>query len=228
MFAIAVVGCNFDVTDIQSIDIDHDAENEKNVKLAEDLMYYDPRYIASKVPGFDKDTSKGIRLGYFIRSSDGKPSYRVTYSLKTPSVSANISELKKGFENFIPKLAAFHASKEPVFVGLEPVGMSWAKSLFSESASTLLSESSTLLKEVVSLDQLSKISAQLSSEYGKPLAVLFVRAQYYEAFGGIPESVSLFYSANCADQKALMIRISMHQQNQKWLVMGFSFEPIKA
>ena len=52
----------------------------------------------------------------------------------------------------------------------------------------------------------------------------FVRAQYYEAFEEIPESVSLFYLAKFDNQKSKTIRISMHQQNQKWLVMGFNIK----
>ncbi len=228
LLALAVYGCSVDVSDTQIIDIELYAENDKNVKLAEDLMYYDPRYLAFKIPAFDESTSQGIRLGYFIRSSDGKPSYRVTYSLKTPSVAANITELKKGFETFIPELASFHASKEPIFVELEPEGMRWSKSLFTESALTLLSESSTLLKEAISPDQFSKINKKLLNEYGNPQEMSFVRAQYYEAFGEMPESVSLFYLAKFSDQKALMVRISMHHQGNKWLVIGFNLEPVKA
>ena len=99
IFVIAIIGCNFTVTDIQDIKIDYYAENEKNVKLAENLMHYDPRYVASKIPAFDESTSNGIRLGYFIRSSDEKPSYRITYNLKKPSVVANLAELKERFSS---------------------------------------------------------------------------------------------------------------------------------
>ena len=220
-FIFSIFGCNYVVTDIQDIEINYYLENEKNIKLAENLIYYDPQYIASKIPAFDENTSKGIRFGYFIRSSDKKPRYRITYNLKKPSIVANLAELKEGFENFIPALAAFHVSKESIFVELKPIGKSWAKSLFSESAGTLLSESSTLLKKLVSSNRFLEISAQLQKEYGKPLKISFVRAQYYEAFGKIPESVSLFYLAKFDNKKSKMVRISIHQQGQKWLVMGF-------
>ncbi len=221
---LAIIGCDFNATDIQIIDIGYYPENNKNVKLAEELIYYDPQYIASKVPAYNENTSKGIKLGYFVRSSDGKPSYRVTYSLKNPSVASNLAELKKQFSEFIPKLVAIHASKEPIFAELQPTGKIWVESLFSDSANALFDKSSSVFQKTVSREQLTTISSQLLKEYGKPIGIEFVRAQYYESFGENPEQVSLFYSARFNNQKKLMIRISTHQQKQQWLIMGFNLE----
>lgn len=224
--SIVMVGCNFNVTDMQDIEIDYYSDNEKNIKLTKDLMYYDPQYIASKVPALNEDTGDGIRLGYFIRSSDKKPSYRITYSLKNLSVASNIEELKKQFEDFIPKLAEIHASKEAVFVELEPVGERWIREFFSGSVQTLFIDSSTILKNAISQEKFLKFSSQFINEYSKPLEMSFVRAQYYEAFGEFPESVSLYYLTKFHDKKALMIRVSLNQENEKWLVMGINLEPI--
>lgn len=228
VLAFVMVGCSVNVSDIQSIDIDYYAENDKNIKLAEDLMFYDPRYIAFKIAAVDEDSLKGMRLGYFIRSSDGKPSYRVTYNLKNLSVSSKLSELKRGFEEYIPKLAASHVSKASLFTELEPLGMKWSNSLFAEEVDSLYAESSTLLKEAISPEQFSKVVTQLSGQYGSEINIGFVRAQYYEAFEDMPESVSLFYKADFAEQKVLMIRVSMHQQSQKWRVMGFNIQPVQS
>ena len=225
VIVLALPGCNFDVNETQFIDIDTYPEIEKNVKLVEDLIYYDPRYIADKVPSFNEATAKGIRLGYFVRSSDGKPSYRVTYSMKVPAVSINIESLKADFERFIPKLAAFHASKSKLFIDLSPRGEEWANSLFDSTAEDIMSASSGLLRESITIDQLANAINSISSEYGAPLSTSFVRAQYYEAFAGIPESVSLFYLQIFPNEKKALTRVSFHQENRNWAVMGFRVEP---
>lgn len=223
--AIALSGCGFDVNDIQSIDIKTYSETDKNVKLVEDLVYYDPRYIAHKVPSLNESTAQGIKLGYFVRSSDGKPSYRITYSMKVPAVAKNIDSLKSDFEKFIPELAAFHASKSELFDALAPQGQEWIHSLFDRSAEDILSTSSSLLRESVSVEQLTSAITSMSSEYGSPSTTDFVRAQYYEEFGGIPESVSLNYLQTYKNEKKAFIRVSLHQENEKWIVMGFRIEP---
>lgn len=226
-FAIAVslTGCSFDVTEIQSIDIETYPETEKNVKLAEDLMYYDPRYIAHKVPSFNESTSQGIKLGYFVRSSDGKPSYRVTYSKTVPAVSENIDSLRSDFETYIPKLATVHASKAELFTDLSPKGQEWANSLFHRSAEDILSTSSSILRESITVEQLTTAIKNMSSEYGAPSSTDFVRAQYYEEFGGLPESISLYYLQVHKKDKKTFIRVSFQQENEKWTVMGFRVEP---
>lgn len=221
----ALSGCSFDVNDIQSIDIETYAETDKNVKLAEDLMYYDPRYIAHKVPSFNESTAQGIKLGYFVRSSDGKPSYRVTYSLKVPAVASNIDSLKSDFESFIPKLAEFHASKDDLFNSLSLKGQSWASSLFSRSAEDILSTSSSILRESITAEQLTAAIKNFSSEYEAPISTEFVRAQYYEEFDDIPESVSLYYLQTYQNGKKAFIRVSFHQESGNWAVMGFRVEP---
>lgn len=218
------IGCELNVTDTQHIDIKHYQDNDKNKKLAEDLIYYDTRYVATKVPLLTEETAAGIQLGYFIRSTDNKPVYQIKYNLKNPGIASNLDEFKKQFSEFIPKFAAFHASKEPTFIKLQPVGRLWASNMFTDKASALLNESSTLLKNSVKPDQFLKMTSELSKAYGKPQSLYFVRAQYYEKFSDLPESVSLFYEATFSNHNKLMIRISMHEQDKAWVVMGFQYQ----
>lgn len=225
VIVLALSGCSYNVNEIQSIDIDTYSEAEKNVKLAEDLIYYDPRYIAHKVPSLNEATAKGIRLGYFVGTSDGKSSYRITYNMKVPAVAVNIESLKSDFEEFIPKLAAFHASKSELFIDLSPRGAEWANSLFDSSAKEILSASSSVLRESITIEQLTNAVNSISSEYGTPSSTAFVRAQYYEAFAGIPESVSLFYLQTFPNEKKSLTRVSFHQENNNWVAMGFRVEP---
>ncbi len=218
-------GCSFDVINIQSIDIDTYAETTENVKLIKDLLYYDPRYIAYKVPNYNKETAKGIKLGFFLRSSDGKPSYRITYSMKNSAVAKNIDSLQSDFQDFIPKLAAEHASRSELFEELTPKGQSWIKLLFDRSADEALSASSSLLRGSVTSEQLSMAIKNISSKFGVPVSTDFVRAQYYEKFTDAPESVSLFYMQTYKNKKKVLIRVGFCQENKEWKVMGFRFEP---
>jgi len=220
-----MLGCSFDVNDTQIIDIEIHQDNEKNAKLAEDLIYYDPRYIAHKINSYNEQTARGLKLGYFVRSSDGKASYRITYSLKLPAVVSNHETLKAEFEAYIPQLAAFHASKEKLFKKLSPVGEKWANSMLEQSATTILVKSSSLLRDTVTEKKFADFLENISAEYGKRESTVYVRAQYYEAFENIPESVSLYYKQSFSSKKNAMVRISMHQEGGKWLVMGFNVQP---
>ena len=225
LLLILLTGCSFNINDIQSIDISVYSDNDKNVSLAKDLIYYDPRYISFKVPSLNEETAKGIKLGYFIRSSDGQPSYRVTYNLTVLAVASNIDELKLQFEKFIPELASFHASKYDLFQELAPKGNSWVDSLFNSPVTETLKKSSKILQESVTEEQLTNILEKISNEYGQPKSIKYVRAQYYEEFENLPESVSLYYLQSYPDSKKLMIRVSLHQVNGKWLVMGINVQP---
>ncbi len=221
----ALSGCSFNVNDVQFIVIETYPETEKNVKLAEDLMYYDSRYIAYKVPSLNESTAKGIKLGYFVRSEDGKPGYKITYSMKVPAVASNIDSLKSDFKTFIPKLAKFHASKDELFRNLSPKGQDWARSLFSRSTENILSSSSSLLRDSMTEEQLTAAIKNLLSEYDVPISTDFIRAQYYEEFEGIPEFLSIHYLQTYKNDKKALIRVNFHQENGSWAVMGFGVGP---
>jgi len=224
---LLISACSFKYTETQDIEITHYPDNERNAKLAEDLMYYDPQFLAHEIPALDQDTSKGIRIGYFVRSFDGKPSYRITYNRSIDAVEENIDELKTQFEAFIPLLAEKHASREALFLELEPIGLSWAKDFFAADAGTILQESSQVLRDYVTVLQLSKMQGELAKAYGPPTSVSYVRAQYYEAFDDVPESVSLFYEAEMADESSFVFRVSLHETDDGWRAIGFRFDKIR-
>ena len=218
---ILMMGCGYNASYVQNIEINCYGTNEKNVQLVKDLMYFNTGYLQSKVPGFDKSTASGIQLGYFIRARDGQAIYRIKYDLKNASVAVKFKELQKGFADFIPKLAASQVAKGPLFQELEPSGVMWVKSIFSKPVAELFNESSPLLKKLTTIDQFSKVCIQLRKEYGKPTVIKFVRAQYYERTKSMPESISLYYLTSFASYKKLLIRVSMYEQKGKWLVLGF-------
>jgi len=224
---VLAVACSFKYTETQDIEISNFADNERNAKLAENLMYYDPRFLSHKIPALDENTSKGIQLGYFVRSPDEQSSYRVTYNLSIDAVSANLDDLKKQFETYIPQLAAFHISKEPLFLELEPVGLAWVKDFLSGDANALLERSSQLLRDAMTVEQLLAMQDEFVVTYGEPTDITFVRAQYYEKFSDVPESVSLFYETQMTKDSSFMVRVSVHESDELWRALGFQFQKIR-
>lgn len=223
-----VTACSTDVEDIQNIYIEHYADNQANAKLAEDLMYYDARYIAANIPGFDEQSAAGISLGFFVRESDGVPSYRIQYDLTNPGIVTNLTSLKQGFERYIPQLAADHAAKSTVFEKLIPIAQSWVDTLFNGNITLLMNSRSELIKAQMSAEKLAELAGKLSADYGREPASSFLRAQYYRAFGHSPELVSLHYLVEAKDGKSILISISTHEVGGQWQLLGLWFEPINS
>ena len=223
-----VTACSSDVADTQNIYIEHYADNPANAKLAEDLMYYDARYIAANIPGFDEQSAAGISLGFFVRESDGVPSYRIQYDLTNPSVATNITSLKQGFETFIPQLAADHAGKSSAFEKLIPQAQKWVAALFKGDYALLMNSRSELIKSQMSAEKLAELGGKLSADYGRDPESSFLRAQYYRAFGNSPELFSLHYLVEAKDGKSILISISTHELGGKWQLLGLWFEPINS
>ncbi|ANO50662.1 hypothetical protein [Woeseia oceani] len=224
---VFIAACNYKYMETQDIEITHYADDERNTKLAEDLMYYDPRFLAHQILALNEETSHGIQLGYFVRSSDNKPSYRITYNRSVDAVSENLEDLKSQFEAYIPQLAAKHASKESLFLELEPMGMKWAQDFFSQEAGTILENSSKLLRDFVTVAQLEEFQRELETEFGSPTKFEFTRAQFYEEHADVPDSISLFYETEMSDNSVLMFRVSLHETEQEWRALGFRFDKIR-
>lgn len=218
-----LINCNVRMNELQDIEIHHYSQKEKNVEIVKEIIYYDPSYLAAKLPSLSKAASQGVQVGYFIRQSDGQACFRVTYNLKNPAVATNLQALKSDFADYVPKLASFHASKQPIFLKLQPVGKSWIQTLFSDSWITLYSKGSKLLKQNVDQTKFQSFVTQLHSKYGKVVSIEPANTQYYEPFSTLPESVSLFYETKFEQGKTSTVRISLYKENGSWVVMGFAF-----
>ncbi|HIF5950856.1 DUF4019 domain-containing protein [Vibrio parahaemolyticus] len=222
LVAFIVSGCSCEVSEVQFIDIQIYKDNDENKKLIEDLVYYDPRYIAYIVPSLNDSTAKGIEVGYFTRSSNDKTSYRIRYNLAVASVSENLEQLKSDFEKGINLLAYSHASKSELFHQLSGVGKQWVQTLSNKSAQEVLSGSSASLKNTTSPDELEVFLKNMNSEFGLPLSTEFLRAQYYDPFADVPRSVALYYLQTYDNDKKAFIRVSFEQEKGKWKVLGVS------
>ncbi len=222
LIALIVSGCGYKISEVQLIDIEIYKGNDENKKLIEELFYYDHRYLAFIVPSLNDSTAKGIDIGYFTRSSDGKTSYRVSYDLTVDSVSDNLEQLKTDFEAGINLLANTHASKSKLFHELSPVGEEWVQTLSNRTAQEVLAESSTTLRNTTLPNELQVFLTNLNDILGSPLSTKFLRAQYYTPFADVPESVALYYHQTYHDEREVFIRVSFEQEDGEWKVLGFS------
>lgn len=207
---------------IQSLAIDHYDNAQQNAALAEDLVYYDPHYLSHKIPAYTREIQQQIQIGYFVENTDNV-SYRIAYHLKEDkNTQQSLEQLKKDFADFIPKLAAQHASKNDLFTQLVPVGNDWLDSLFTQPVDSTLEKSSEILQFSIDDQQLGVYLDLVKRHYGKPTHRSYQRSQFYEAFNKTPESVSLFYLQHFSKGRTLTIRLSVHENDGQWQVMGFN------
>lgn len=219
-----LTACSFKTTYIQMIPIDLLETAEENQKLAEDLMYYDPRYYAHNMPTLKSIAGKGVRYGYHIATGSGRASFKVTYTTSMPQVAVNLSALQEEFETFVKILAEHHIEKMPLLESLRPEAMAWADTLFSEDASSFYTASSKMMKGVTNQVDFDRAMNQLRNQWPDRTAFSYLRGQYYLAFEEIPESVSLFFQADLPEGKFLVVRISMVEEGGKWVPLGFKID----
>lgn len=220
-----LTGCGVGSSYVQFIVIDVYPDQGRNVKLTKDLLYYDHSYLMSNMPALKSVSGKGVSLGYLIRATDGESVYRIKYDLKVAAVEKNIEALEAGFKRFIPELAKTHLEKEALVFQLSDSGRVWLQSLYKASANKVLSSSSTLLREKITLDQMAAIQNDLSSGFGLPESISFVRAQYYKKINDIPAFISLQFLRSYKDNKELFAWLSFVKEGDDWKVAGVRLNP---
>jgi len=220
-------GCGFGSNYVQFIVIDVYPDQDRNIKLTKDLLYYDHSYLTSNMPTLKSVSGKGVSLGYLIRATDGKPVYRIEYDLRVAAVEKNIEALQAGFKRFIPELVATHVAKEDLFSQLSDSGRAWLQSLYDAPANKVLSSSSILLREKLTLDQMTAFQNDLSSGLGRPESISFVRAQYYKKINDIPAFVSLHFLRSYKDNKELLAWLSFVKEGESWKVAGIRLDSPK-
>jgi hypothetical protein len=224
--SVLLLGCSVNVTDVQRIEISLYDDDKLNIKLAEDLMYYNGGYIAHHVLSLDEKTAKGIKLGYFVRSSDNTAFYQITYRLDNAAVLANHSNLQDEFESFIPRLAELHVEKEPVFEALKPMGRQVARDFYGDDPGAIWDSSSELLKSRVSRERFLELATSLKETYGEIASLDWLRGQYYQAFQGQPETISLFFKLEFENGKSNTFRTSVMEGVEEKSLVGFGVQPL--
>ncbi len=221
-------GCQFKVApyEVQHVEVDFYEDFEANIDLAVAISQYAVEYYVFHIEGYDESFVAGITLGASADSTDGRKAYiRVRYDFGDPMMAARRSQLKQGFEEFIPHLAQSHAEKELVFEERGPAGRDWLKAVFGGKGQELYEDFSSPLKGMISSAEWKKTSRLVSKDLGDPLSLRFLGGQFYEAFESNPESISLYYLGEFVGEDDLSIRVSEILEDGEWRVVGFKWEP---
>ncbi len=226
LFTILLVSCSSDVNYIQDINIAVYDDEESNVKLAENLIYYDLRYLAENIQGFNEESAKGIKLGYFIRKSDSKPSFRITYSLTNPSVAKNFDTLKSNFDSFIKKIAVQHVDKNQIFVDLQPTTKNIIENFFLMNVDTIWKYGASSIRSNMKKGALVRNAESIIKEFGELSNVEYIRSQYYDAMLGKHELIAMHYKISTSKNKTGSMSITYQYEIDSWKIAGYRIAPI--
>ena len=112
-----LTSCSTNVIDYEIIKvIDHYEENEKNIQLGKDLLYYNYMPgLAKLIDGFNDEDAKNIRWEYFIQESSKQVSFRVKLNVKNLTVLNNREKIISYFTNEVENNYQFHMKNEGLF-----------------------------------------------------------------------------------------------------------------
>lgn len=117
VFAV-ISACSTNVIDYQIIKvINHYEQNEKNIQLGKDLLYYNYMPgLAEQIEDFNDEDAKNIRWEYFIRESDQQVSFRVKLNVKNSTIRKNKETIIAYFKEEVEKKYQFHIKNEQLFL----------------------------------------------------------------------------------------------------------------
>jgi hypothetical protein len=217
--------CSFKVTESQSITIDHYADDERNMRLAEDLLQYDRAYFMREMPALSDETFRGIDLVVFKSLLDGESSIQITYNTSIDAVADNLDELRSDFAAFIPVLAERHAANEPLFRELEPLAMSWVEGFFVHDPDRILEDGAQLLRDYVTPLQMARFQKNIVEADGRPVHIAYIRGQFYAAHDDVPDSISQIFELEMSSGRSYNFRVSLAEFEGEWLPIGFWVGP---
>ena len=214
-------GCGVQILDGQDIEINVHDTTEQNLELAQALLLYDPRHWAEHIPALNQDGSQDIRF-QVNESPNGGVIFHVIYDLSYFDTTNDQDELEAQFARYVQQLAAAHAAHEPVFLELAPQGIDWADGFFTGDLEQLLKNSSPVLSEMATLDQIAAARDGMLREYGTPQRITYLYGQYYaQSDDDEPETITLMYSVDTDTESAFTMRVSLHESQNEWRTAGF-------
>ncbi len=113
-----ISACSTNVIDYEIIKvINHYEQNEKNIQLGKDLVYYNYMPgLAEQIDGFNDNDAKNIGWEYFIKESDKEVSFRIKLNVKNPTILKNREKINTYFKKEVGKRYQFHIKNEQLFL----------------------------------------------------------------------------------------------------------------
>jgi hypothetical protein len=220
-----LAACTPELSFTQDIEINAYPDPAANAALAENLVYYDQRYFVENIEHLDEDSARGIKLGYFVRSSDRQAHFRVTYNLVNPAVLSNLDALKAEFQTLVDKIASQHVALAPRMAELQPVSEGIIRNFFVGDVDSMWQFGARVLTASSSKQVLQDNAALVIREYGQLAGLRYLRAQYYEQLAGQPQLVAMHYQVDTDQQITALANVTYQWQDETWRVAGFRIVP---
>jgi len=226
-YLLLALGCTVraDHTEIHPIELNKFDDRRENIKLAVDLLNYDPAYIIDKIPGYTTEMQGGIQLGYHIPTSvEANPTYRVTLNMGVPAVAQKANQLGPQFDEVINNLADTHIAKRKLYSELSPKAKSWLSGLFVNPPNFSYNKASDLLKSKISEQAFADNIKSIKSQTGATLETQFLWGAYYLNFkrlSDINELVALTYSQKFSKGVTTNSTVYLAKEKGRWAIISF-------
>lgn len=220
---IFISGCSFHVKDVKSVlEITHYEENEKNIQLGKDLLFYN--YLpglAAKINGIDEDVAKNIQWSYFIAEADKKVTFKVTLNLVNPILKENKEKIFDYFTSEVTKNYQYHINNDNLFSqAIQFANLSYSR-IEKGELKELSSTFNSMLIKTIDKEQFMSAMKRRTSKLGVAESRVVSSKQYYnQKIDG--ESVSLFvlnfdtlYPSLKTEEQITLV------QNNNWEIAGF-------
>ena len=222
IFPIFLSSCSSKLVEYEIIKVlNHYEQNEKNIQLGRDLLYYN--YIPglkNLIDGFNEEVAKKIRWEYFIKKSNQEVSFRIKINLKNRVIVKNRRKIIDYFKKEVEKNYQFHIKNEALF----SQAVNFSQEIYSHidkgEFEKFWSKCNALIKETNDKKEFIAKFRERESEIGSLKAREFISKQYYnQPINGENKKIFVLNFSTEYSKKKGREELSL-VLSEKWEVIG--------
>jgi len=222
---LSISSCGVKTKYLHDIPVEVFKDQTSNMQLTIDLVSYNYRESLLNTEGrISKKDLPDIKKGYFIRSKDDKPFFRLTLNIKNINVLNNKELIIHVFEEQIAELSKKHFEYRDEFSKALLESDKWLSIAGNKEYKKLWKKSGAALKSSVSSSDLAKSLEESFSKFGTILTNKLSFRQYHEDFQNMKgDFVILQYLMSDQDTEKGYENITLKKYGNAWKVVGFSY-----
>ena len=196
-------------------------------KPAKTIGLYDPAYIFKDSLGdFYETFIENVRIGYFIKSSNGEPSIEVRFNLQNEEMRKNIVSLELKIEKIYSKLIYTHIHKEKDFILAREFTDAYLNRIKHSLYEECWNNTGDILRTEVEKNKFFEILKNIKDLIKKAEKIIPAHHQFYNHFNNKPKGdyFSIFYYIENDDYSILPIRFALIK-NENFFVIGITILP---